>query len=63
MTFAVMGFIYGFLRNFRIDIHADIDSLARKMDKFEGRMDRSIILILLIPIYSVLTSPSVKLTA
>lgn len=35
----VIGFVYGFLRNFKIDINAHIDRLEKRMDRLEKRMD------------------------
>ncbi len=35
----VIGFIYAFLRNFKIDINSHIDKLEKRMDMFEKRMD------------------------
>ncbi len=34
----VIGFVYGFLRNFKTDINSHIDRLETRMDKFEIRM-------------------------
>ena len=36
---AVIGFIYSFLRNFKMDINSHIDRLESRMDKFDQRMD------------------------
>lgn len=36
----VIGFIYGFLRNFKIDINNHINRLETRMDKFEIRMNK-----------------------
>ena len=37
-TITILGFVYGFLRNFKNDINGHIDRLERRMDKFESRM-------------------------
>ncbi|MGL5627318.1 MAG: hypothetical protein ACRDDW_07430 [Candidatus Rhabdochlamydia sp.] len=34
----MIGFVYGFLRNFKIDINSHIDRLETRMDKFEIKM-------------------------
>jgi hypothetical protein len=36
----VIGFVYGFLRNFKTDINNHIDRLETRMDKFEIRMNK-----------------------
>jgi len=36
---AVIGFVYAFLRNFKIDINCHIDKLERRLDQFENRMN------------------------
>lgn len=39
-TVTVIGFVYGFLRNFKTDINNHIDRLETRMDKFEIRMNK-----------------------
>ncbi|MGL5263426.1 MAG: hypothetical protein ACRDAI_02450 [Candidatus Rhabdochlamydia sp.] len=39
-TVTVIGFVYGFLRNFKTDINSHIDRLETRMDKFEIRMNK-----------------------
>ncbi len=34
-----IGFVYGFLRNFRADINSHLDRLDKRMDRLEQRMD------------------------
>ena len=38
-TTAIIGSVYGFLRNFKADINGHIDRLERRMDLSEKRMD------------------------
>lgn len=38
-TITIIGFVYGFLRNFKEDINGHIDRLEKRMDQFERRMD------------------------
>lgn len=35
----IIGVIYTFLRNFKIDINSHIDRLEKRMDSFDQRMD------------------------
>jgi hypothetical protein len=35
----VIGFVYGFLRNFKADINGHIGRLENRMDKLDHRMD------------------------
>ncbi|MGZ3732898.1 MAG: hypothetical protein ACXU9U_04100 [Parachlamydiaceae bacterium] len=37
-TVTIIGFVYGFLRNFKTDINSHIDRLEKKMDSLEERM-------------------------
>lgn len=37
-TVTTIGFVYGFLRNFKADIHLHIDKLEKRMDTLEERM-------------------------
>lgn len=34
-TATIIGFVYGFLRNFKTDINSHIDRLEKRMDGFE----------------------------
>ncbi|MGL4540271.1 MAG: hypothetical protein ACRCU0_04765 [Candidatus Rhabdochlamydia sp.] len=38
-TVTVIGFVYGFLRNFKTDINSHIDRLETRIDKLEERLD------------------------
>ncbi len=38
-TVTVIGFVYGFLRNFKTDINNHIDRLETRIDKLEERLD------------------------
>lgn len=38
-TITIIGFVYGFLRNFKTDINAHIDRLEIRMDRLDTRMD------------------------
>jgi hypothetical protein len=37
-TVTIIGFVYGFLRNFKADINSHIDKLEKRMDTLEERM-------------------------
>lgn len=37
-TVTIIGFVYGFLRNFKTDINSHIDRLEKRMDSLEERM-------------------------
>lgn len=37
-TVTIIGFVYGFLRNFKTDINTHIDRLEKRMDTLEERM-------------------------
>ena len=37
---AIIGFVYGFLRNFKSDINFRIDRLDTRMDRLDARMDQ-----------------------
>lgn len=37
-TVTIIGFVYGFLRNFKDDINGHIDRLEKRMDVFETRI-------------------------
>lgn len=39
-TIIIIGFIYGFLRNFKLHIIAQIDRLERRIDNFDSRVDK-----------------------
>jgi len=38
---AVSGVMYGFLRNFKIDINSHLDRIEKRFDRMESRMDRA----------------------
>ena len=38
-TVTIIGFVYGFLRNFKDDINGHIDRLDKRMDLFETKMN------------------------
>jgi len=38
-TATIIGFVYGFLRNFKMDINTHIDRLEKRMDNFEARFE------------------------
>lgn len=37
-TVTIIGFVYGFLRNFKTNINSHIDRLEKRMDSLEERM-------------------------
>ena len=39
-TAAIIGSVYGFLRNFKADINGHIDRLEKRMDQFELRSEK-----------------------
>jgi hypothetical protein len=39
-TITILGFIYGFLRNFKNDINSHLDRLEKRIDKSDDRFDR-----------------------